>query len=100
MAKQKQPIPSPLNRVLETGTIGGNSKTENRTYGSTEIMKSGEMEERNTGNMESSPKMKKQTIFISEKLAKRVKVHASLHDTSISDIATKALEQYLAREEE
>lgn len=60
----------------------------------------GNMQHRvSTFKRKAETEMKKQTILISKKFAQQVKVYASQHDTSISDVASKALEQYLAKEE-
>lgn len=97
MAKQdKQPLPSPLNRVLDSGMIGGNGKTEIQKSVHTDTHKTVKEEKQKDSNQDNS-RMKKQTILISEQLAKRVKIHATQHDTSISEITTLALEQYLAK---
>jgi len=121
VAKQdRQSLPSPLDRVMSTGVIGGNGRTENHKSGNQEShisINHEKQEDSNQGKSVSvSPEkhingnserqedsnqdggeMKKQTILISKQLAKRIKVYATQHDTSISDIATTALEQYLAK---
>lgn len=93
----KGPIPSPLNRVLETGSIGGRSSISPKTQQSIipEVQQSVNMEIMNNNTTEHNGEMKKQTILISKSLAQRVKLFATRHDTSISDIATQALEAYL-----
>lgn len=97
MAKQdRQSLPSPLDRVMSTGVIGGNGRTENHKSGSQENHISINPERQEDSN-QNEAEMKKQTILISKQLAKRIKLYATQHDTSISDIATTALEQYLVK---
>ena len=106
MAKQqKQPMPSPLNQVLNTGTIGGGHHTEKQD---TEIRKGENAEMQQTvntqtqkaENTEHDEEMKKQTIVISKRLATKLKVFAASHNETITTIATKALEEYFARHED
>src|ERR1700731_2905527 len=107
MAKQNKPLPNPLDNVLRTGTVGGNTKdtaTENQIAVNTDIQPVVNTDSQPAVNTDSQPAQKpieaeekiKQTLKLRASLVTRVKIYVAKHRSeNLSTVTEKALEQFL-----
>ena len=108
MPKERRPLPNPLDNVLKTGSIGGNTKPAKEP-----ILEEPEVEtihtDRQKATHTSTPKdihtdkedKVKQTIKIKPSLIRRVKIYVAMHDKeNISTVIEKALNQFLDKMEQ
>lgn len=115
MAREKKPLPSPLDNVLKTGTIGGNTKPAkepvtdepSQEVAHTDVQKAIHTDTQQDAytailkdaHTDREDKVK-QTIKIKPSLIRRVKIYVATHDKeNISTVIEKALEQYLNKME-
>jgi len=99
MPKERKPLPNPLDHVLKTGTIGGNTEPTQEPITTTPIEGTTHTDTPKAVHTGTEEKIK-QTIKIKPSLIRRVKIYAATHDKeNISTVIEKALEQFLEKME-
>lgn len=107
MPKERKPLPNPLDNVLKTGTIGGNTKPAQESTTTTPTEKTTQTDTQKAIYTDipkavytDTEEKIKQTIKIKRSLIRRVKIYVATHDKeNISTVIEKALNQFLDKVE-
>lgn len=109
MAKQKEPLPNPLDDVLRTGSIGGNPKPETQEVTNMEKSTSTKIEEQHTTNTDKPRYMEKEDheskqveriklgYSLRKDLIKNCRIIAAQTERKIYEVIEEALEEYIQK---
>jgi hypothetical protein len=112
MAKQKEPLPNPLDDVLRTGSIGGNPKPETQEVTNTEKSTPTKIEEQHITNTDKPKYIKKEGheakqveriklgYSLRKDLIKDCRIIAAQTERKIYEVMEEALEEYIQKYKE